>query len=76
MKICGSTYLGAGRLTENKVGDWEIQTPPIEGLIVIKHHTKNLRNPSKIERVMDLSARARVISFGKMTINVRIYLDL
>ena len=44
--------------------------------IVIKHHSKNLRNPSKIERVMDLSARARVVSFGKMTINVRIYLDL
>ena len=24
--------LGAGRLAERKVGDWEIQTPPIEGL--------------------------------------------
>ena len=27
MEICGSTYLGAGRLAVIKVGDWEIETP-------------------------------------------------
>ena len=32
-KIHGSTYLGAGRLAVIKVGDWEIETPPIGGFI-------------------------------------------
>ncbi len=31
-KICGSTYLGAGRLGEKKVGDGRFRPPPIGGL--------------------------------------------